>query len=75
MTKNPVFHNCSKHIELKFHFIREKVKEKEIKLKFCKTEDQLADIFTKPISQDKFLYFRRKLGILEYSELRGGVGI
>ena len=49
MTKNLDFHNCTKHIELKFHFIREKVEKEEIKLKFYKIEDQLANIFTKPI--------------------------
>ena len=74
MAKNPVFHSRTKHIEIRHHFIRELVEDKNIELKFCKTGDQVADIFTKPVSREKFLYFRDKLGVLNLSELRGSVG-
>ena len=66
MTKNPVFHNRSKHIEIRHHYIRELVDKKEIELQFCKTGDQLADIFTKPISIDKFIEFRRQLKVQDF---------
>lgn len=74
MTKNPVFHSRMKHIEIHNQFIRELVEEKKIELKFCKTGDQVADIFTKPIFRDKFVYFSDKLGVFNFSELRRSVG-
>ncbi|XP_057954001.1 uncharacterized mitochondrial protein AtMg00810-like, partial [Malania oleifera] len=45
--KNPVYHERSKHIDTRYHFIREHVKKKEVELISCKTYDQIADIFTK----------------------------
>ena len=54
MAKNLVFHNRTKHINLKYHFTRETEANKEIKLKHCRTEEQLADIFTKALQRAKF---------------------
>ncbi|KHN25158.1 Copia protein, partial [Glycine soja] len=45
MAKNPVHHSRTKHIAIKYHFIREAEATKEIKLDYCRTEDQIADIF------------------------------
>jgi len=45
----------------------------EIKMEFCKTEEQLVDIFTKPIATEKFIKFRDMLGVQEFSRLRGSV--
>ena len=63
LVKNPVSHNRSKHIDTKYHFIREQVKEKIVELVYCPTEDQLADIFTKPLKTEVFITLRRKLGM------------
>ena len=54
MAKNPVHHNRTKHIAIKYHFIRETETTKEIKLDYCKTEDQIANIFTKALPRPRF---------------------
>ncbi|BBG92635.1 hypothetical protein Prudu_000428, partial [Prunus dulcis] len=63
MAKNPVFHQKTRHISRKFHFIREAIQAKEIELIYCKTEDQIADILTKALSKDRFVYLRDLLGV------------
>ena len=55
MTRNPVLHNRTKHIAIKHHFIRELVAEGEVELEFCRTDQQLADLFTKSLSRGKFV--------------------
>ena len=57
MTKNLIFHSATKHIKIRHHFIQELVGKKEIKLQFCKTDEQLANIFTKVVPSEKFAYF------------------
>ena len=64
LSKNHVFHQKSKHIDTRYHFIRELVNNGEIYLKFCKSKDQLADIFTKPLAKDVFEYHRENLGVV-----------
>ena len=63
LSKNHVFYKRTKHIDIRFHFIRELVNDKEICLEFCRYEDQLADIFTKPLAKDTFQYLRSYLGM------------
>ena len=64
LAKNPISHGRSKHIETRFHFIRHQVKKKIVKLTYCKTEDQIADIFTKPLKTKTFLKLKKKLGLV-----------
>ena len=54
LAKNLVYHERSKHIDIRFHFIKEHVKEKNVELTYMKTHDQVADIFTKPLAADPF---------------------
>ena len=54
LSKNPIQHSRTKHIEIRRHFIRDHVQNEDILLKFIPTKDQLADIFTKPLNADRF---------------------
>ena len=56
ISKNPVMHSKTKHIPIKFHFLREQVTEKNIKLEYIRTKEQAADIFTKPLPRETFEY-------------------
>nr|KYP46744.1 Retrovirus-related Pol polyprotein from transposon TNT 1-94 [Cajanus cajan] len=69
LAKNPIHHGRSKHIETRFHFIREKVREKKLQLEHCGTKEQLADIMTKPLNTRKFIEFRKRLNVKSVAEL------
>lgn len=71
MAKNPTFHSKTKDIELCHHFIRHLAAKEEIVLKYCCTNDQVADILTKALSKEKFCYFRRLLGICNFESKEG----
>eukprot|EP00253_Pinus_taeda_P029133 PITA_29133 len=62
---NLVFHKNTKHIDTQFHFVREKIQSNEIEVEYCKTCDNVADIFTKPLARVKFELFRKMLGVQE----------
>ena len=64
MSKNPQYHGKSKHINIKFHFIREQVANKMIQLEYCPTEDMLADLLTKGITHEKFERLRMMCGMV-----------
>jgi hypothetical protein len=68
LSKNHVFHKKSKHIDTRFHFIRELVNNGDISLQFCGSRDQLADIFTKPLGNIVFEFQRQHLGIVSVDE-------
>ncbi|KAK0596555.1 hypothetical protein LWI29_016765 [Acer saccharum] len=63
MGKNPISHDRTKHIAIKFHFIREAVEQGEIQLMYCRTQDQMADVLTKAVTRDKFIYLRELIGV------------
>ncbi|GJU51134.1 retrovirus-related pol polyprotein from transposon TNT 1-94 [Tanacetum coccineum] len=60
---NPVQHSCTKHIDVRYHFIKEHVEKSIVELFFVETEYQLADLFTKALSEDRFKYLVRRLGM------------
>lgn len=63
LAKNPVFHGRSKHIDVRYHFIRECVNRGEIVISYIRSEKQCADILTKAMSTAKFEEMRNLLGI------------
>ncbi|KAK8935961.1 hypothetical protein KSP39_PZI012924 [Platanthera zijinensis] len=71
LSKNPIYHSRSKHIDIKHHFIRELLEKKMIELHFCPTGRQLADLMTKPLPRDRFIELRRKIGVLKAADLEG----
>lgn len=72
MSKNPVISTRSKHIALDFHFIRENVENGTLKICYSSSVDQLADIFTKPLSKDRIISLRTKLQVRPVLALAGG---
>ncbi|GKB27726.1 retrovirus-related pol polyprotein from transposon TNT 1-94 [Tanacetum coccineum] len=60
---NPVQHSRTKHIDVRYHFIKEQVEKGIVELFFVETEYQLADLFTKDLSEDRFKYLVRRLGM------------
>jgi hypothetical protein len=69
LTENPVFHVRLKHIEMRYHYIRDMIQRKVLSLQYVPTAEQTADIFTKPLPLIKFVYFRDKLGVAENTSL------
>lgn len=69
LSKNPVMHGRSKHIDVRFHFLRELTKDGVIELTHCGTEEQIADLMTKPLKLDAFKKLRDLLGMCKAAEL------
>jgi hypothetical protein len=64
LAKNPVHHQRSKHIDIKYHFIRSEIHDKIIDLQYVPSEDNLADIFTKAATKNKLCKFSSIYGKL-----------
>ena len=62
LTKNPVFHAKTKHIEVKYHFIREMLEKKLMKLVKVHTDDNPADLLTKSLPSEQFAHCRALVG-------------
>ncbi|OAE32015.1 hypothetical protein AXG93_2772s1250 [Marchantia polymorpha subsp. ruderalis] len=63
LAQNPIYHGRTKHIEVRHHFIREKIASGEINLAYVSTNEQLADILTKPLGKIAFERLREQLGL------------
>ena len=65
LAKNPVLHDWSKHIDIKFHFLQDCIDGGQIVLEFVKTGRQLADIITKPLGRLQFLELKNEIGMVD----------
>jgi hypothetical protein len=70
LANNPVFHERSKHIRLRYHFIRDCLAERSIKARYISTKDQLADLLTKPLGKIKFLELCSRSGMANFPTRR-----
>ena len=64
LSENPVFHDKSKHIKIKYHYIKDMVQRGAVKLQYVATDEQIADVLTKSLARVKFEYFRERLGVI-----------
>jgi hypothetical protein len=64
ISKNPVMHSKMNHIPIKYHFLWEQVVEKNIRVEYVGTKEQVAYIFTKPLPWEAFEYLRQRLGVI-----------
>jgi hypothetical protein len=69
LTNNPVQHARTKHIDVRHHFIRDHQQKGDISIENVGTDDQLADIFTKPLDEKRFFKLRNELNILDFSNM------
>ena len=74
LTENLVFHDRSKHIDIRYHFIQDMVQRGAVRLNDIGTDEQVADILTKPLGKVKFLTFYERLGIVERPYDVGPIG-
>jgi hypothetical protein len=70
LVKNPEMHNRTKHIDIHFHYIREKYIERLLDVKYVSTEDQLADCLTKALPKDKFKSQLLKIGLSDLTSVK-----
>ncbi|CAL8085513.1 unnamed protein product [Prunus armeniaca] len=71
ISKNPVHHHKTRHINRRFHFIRDALQDGEIDLLYCKSKEQIAGIFIKALARDQFEFLRKALGVISTQHLEG----
>ena len=69
LSKNPVFHDRSKHIDVRYHYIRECVEEDRVRLESIGTTEQLADMLTKALGKERFCWLRSKIGVIDVNHM------
>ena len=74
LTKNLVLHDRSKHIDVKFHFLRNCVDGGQIVIEFVETGRQLADVLTKPLGRLRFTELKKMIDMVEVLGLAIGLG-
>jgi hypothetical protein len=72
LIKNHVHHGRSKHTQIRYHFVRECAVEGRIEVQFVGTNEQLADILTKPLPRVKFQEMKEKIGVEKIAQGLGG---
>ena len=68
MAKNPQYHGRTKHIDIKFYYIREQVEKKAIQLEYCESKNMVADMLTKALLSSQFVKLREIFGVREIIE-------
>ena len=63
IAKNPQFHDRTKHIEVRHHFLRHKVEEEEMELEYIPMNEQVADALTKGLNREKHMRFMKEMGL------------
>ncbi|KAI5076587.1 hypothetical protein GOP47_0008652 [Adiantum capillus-veneris] len=66
VARNLIFHALTKHIEVYYHYVRERLSAGEINLAYVPTQENLADLFTKALSHENLKAFRKVLGLLPF---------
>ena len=64
MIKNDKFSNRTKHVDTKYHFVKDLVSDGKMKLEYVQTDENIADMFTKPLSAVKLKYLRELSGLI-----------
>ena len=71
VAKNPIAHTRTKHIDIRYHFIREAVRDQKFNLCYCPTKKMLADLLTKPLPKEQFEVLRQAMGMEQTWQLSG----
>ena len=65
ITHKLVLHSRTKHIDVRYHFIRDYIEKKNVRIEYVRTEKQITNIFTKSLSEARFMELRNELGMIE----------